>query len=281
MADHTRLPSLSSSQPIFAARDVVEAVRFYRDTLGFTDEWLWGDPPDFGGVCWGKVGVMFCLDPDLARQIEGHMHSIFVNNVAALYERHRAAGAPIVSPLEAKPWGLREYTVRDPNGYHLRFGEHAGARSGEAKQALPEGARLVERLPNLDEYTRLIDAVGWRSFVNFDVVDMALSHSLYSVVAVVGDEVIGMARVVGDGASFFYVQDVMVLPAYQKKGVGTLLMDAVMDYLRREAPRQAFIGLFTGRGLGGFYDRWGFEGAETSLYGMSVKKRDDLPPRSR
>jgi hypothetical protein len=32
---------------------------------------------------------------------------------------------------------------------------------------------------------------------------------------------------------------------------------------------------------GGGNDRWGFEGAETSLYGMSLKKRDDLPPRSR
>jgi hypothetical protein len=62
--------SLSRSQAILAVADVVATVRYYRDKLGFTAEWLWGDPPDFGGVLWGKVGVMFCLQPALATNIE-------------------------------------------------------------------------------------------------------------------------------------------------------------------------------------------------------------------
>jgi hypothetical protein len=33
-----------------------------------------------------------------------------------------AAGALIIEPIENKPWNVREYTVRDCNGYHLRFG---------------------------------------------------------------------------------------------------------------------------------------------------------------
>jgi GNAT superfamily N-acetyltransferase len=82
------------------------------------------------------------------------------------------------------------------------------------------------------------------------------------------------ARVVGDGAAAFYVQDVMVLPASQRQGIGTALMEAVMGYFRRAAPRQSSIALFTGRNLAGFYERHGFEGPETSLYGMFLKKAE-------
>ena len=83
-----------------------------------------------------------------------------------------------------------------------------------------------------------------------------------------------MARVVGDGATAFYVQDVMVHPDCQRRGIGTALMEAVMAYFRRATPRRSSLGLFTGRHLAGFYERQGFEGPGTSLYGMYLKKWD-------
>ena len=46
--------SLRSSEPIFPVADVVATVRFYRTVLGFADERLWGDPPDFGEVPLGQ-----------------------------------------------------------------------------------------------------------------------------------------------------------------------------------------------------------------------------------
>jgi GNAT superfamily N-acetyltransferase len=185
----------------------------------------------------------------------------------------------IVSPLEPKPWGLQEYTVRECNGYRLRFGEpvttHATATP--AKQ-LPEGVRLVERLPTVEEYDMLVRAVGWAN-TNMEAVTAALRNTLYAVVAVEDDLAVGMARVVGDGAMAFYVQDVVVLPKYQRQGVGTALMEAVMSNFRRSTPRRSAIGLFTGRNLAGFYERHGFEGPETGLYGMFLKKWDAPPAR--
>ena len=44
-----------SSEPIFPVADVVATVRYCRDVLGFEKDWVWGEPPDFGGVRWGKV----------------------------------------------------------------------------------------------------------------------------------------------------------------------------------------------------------------------------------
>ncbi|HEV3081134.1 MAG TPA: GNAT family N-acetyltransferase [Gemmataceae bacterium] len=280
MASESPAVTLSRSEAILAVADVVATVRYYRDKLGFTGEWLWGEPPTFAGVTWGKVGVLFCLQPALAARIEGHQHSLLVSGIDRLYEQHCRNHVEVVSSLDNKPWGLREYTVRDPNGYHLRFGEPitVHATSLPAKNP-PENVRMVERLPTVAEYEMLIRAVGWAKYTNLQVAPDALQNTLYSVLAMEGDQAVGMARLVGDGALAFYVQDVMVLPAYQRKGIGTALMKAVMSYFQRATPRQSSIGLFTGRNLAAFYEQLGFEGTETSLYGMYLKKWDAPPAR--
>jgi GNAT superfamily N-acetyltransferase len=275
MADESAPVDLCRSEAILAVADVSATVRFYRDKLGFTGEWLWGEPPTFGGVSWGKVGIMFCLQPALAARVEGHQHAFLVSGIDRLHERHRQNAVQFISPLEAKAWGLREYTVCDPNGYHLRFGEPVRPRAtATPAKRLPERVQLVERLPTAAEYETLIRAVGWAGNTNLEAASAALRNTLYSVVAVEGDGAVGMARVVGDGATAFYVQDVMVLPAYQQQGIGTALMEAVMGYFRRATPRKSSIGLFTGRNLAGFYERHGLEGPDTSLYGMFLKKAE-------
>ena len=118
--------------------------------------------------------------------------------------------------------------------------------------------RLIERPPTLAEYRTLIGAVGWAEWTNFDAADAALDRSLYHVVALHEGAVIGMARVVGDGAMFFYIQDVVVAPAHQRRGVGTLLLERVMGYLATAAPEKAFIGLFAAEGMPPYYTRFGF-----------------------
>jgi GNAT superfamily N-acetyltransferase len=213
---------------------------------------------------------MFCLQPELAARVEGHQHAFFVNGIDRLFEQHRNNAVPIIAPLEAKPWGLREYVVRDPNGYHLRFGEPITPRATAAKP-LPEGIRLVDRLPSIEEYETLIRAVGW-VHTNMEAVPTALRNTLYCVVAVENEKAVGMARVVGDGTMGLYVQDVMVLPDRQRQGIGTALMEAVMIHFHRVAPAKASIALFTGRPLAAFYERHGFEGPDTGLYGMFLKK---------
>ena len=118
--------------------------------------------------------------------------------------------------------------------------------------------RLIERPPAIAEYRSLIRAVGWAEWTNFDAADAALAHSLYHVVALHEEAVIGMARVGGDGAMFFYIQDVVVVPAHQGRGVGTLLLERVMGYLKDAAPEKAFIGLFAAEGKHPYYERFGF-----------------------
>lgn len=252
--------TLTRSEAIFAVADVPATVKYYREVLGFEGEWMWGNPPTFAGLRWGKVHLMLCQQPEIAGKIEGHQHFFFCDDVNAMHGRHTAAKATIVAEIENKPWGFREYTVRDINGYHLRFaGPLTYERPVTARSALPDFIRLDERLPTVEEFASLTAAVGWHA--DNAIMTTALRNSLYGVIAVdtrdeKNDRIVGSIRVVGDGARFFYVQDVMVIPDLQGQRIGSAMMESVMHWLKTTAPKGAYIGLFTGKP--GFYERHGF-----------------------
>lgn len=116
---------------------------------------------------------------------------------------------------------------------------------------------LVERSPTVEEYQRLREAVGWES-VDVEATEMSLRNALFSVCVIYKDKVIGCGRVVGDGGIYFYIQDIVVLPEFQGKGLGRRIMDAVMSYLSSHAHPNAFIGLMAAKGVSGFYEKYGF-----------------------
>lgn len=261
--------SLRSSEPIFPVKDVVETVRYYREVLGFREGWTWGDPPDFGGVRWGKVGAMFALQSGPEAPAGGQWHSFFVEGIDVLYALHQRNGATIYSPLEAKPWGLREYTVRDPNGHYLRFGQRGSDRSKTAGRQPATEVEIVERLPTPEEYRRLLRAVGWANTDRPDRARAALAGAQFGVVAVEGGHAVGAGMVVGDGATFAYLKDIMVDPEWQGRGIGTRIVDALVAILRRPGADGMLVTLFTGQHLAEFYEKFGFVGPE-KLYGMSL-----------
>lgn len=117
---------------------------------------------------------------------------------------------------------------------------------------------ITHRPIRTSEYEALCRSVGWSDMVNFAVADRALSGSLFQVVAHVDGDLAGMARIVGDGAIFFYVQDVVVDPRFQGRGVGASLMSATVDWLAANAPPKAYAHLFAAEGKEHFYRRYGF-----------------------
>jgi GNAT superfamily N-acetyltransferase len=261
--------TLRSSEPIFPVADVVATVRYYREVLGFQQGWTWGEPPDFGGVRWGKVGAMFALQSGPGAPVGGQWHSFFVEGIDALHDFHRGNGAAICSPLEAKPWGLREYTVRDLNGHYLRFGQRGSDRPATAGCAPATEVAIVERLPTPEELQGLLRAVGWASDDRTDRAAKALAGARFGVVAIEGGRAVGSGMVLGDGATFAYLKDIIVRPEWQGRGIGTRIVDALLDILRRSDPHGMLVTLFTGQHLADFYERFGFSGPE-KLYGMSL-----------
>jgi GNAT superfamily N-acetyltransferase len=126
---------------------------------------------------------------------------------------------------------------------------------------------LVERIPSAAEYHKLRVAVGWEC-MDSGSTEKGLHNSLYSVCVFHQREVIGYGRVIGDGAIFFYIQDIMVLPEHQKKGVGKMIMRAIMDFLDAHARQHTFVGLMAAKGASRFYERFGFAARPPDRPGM-------------
>lgn len=250
---------VTTSTSVLAVADVVESVRFYVETLGFRQHWLWGEPPTFGAIGIGKVELFVCKQPELARRVEGHMQFFHVDgNIDELYAQHRAAGATIIEPIENKPWGVREYTVRDLSGYHLRFGGPPHyERPLTATESLPSHVSVSVDLPNLETYRDLFVSVGWTP--HHDMAE-ALTRSDFGIVATDTRDghAVGMLRVVGDGRNFT-IWDVIVRPSHQGQKIGTAMVEVALAELRRRgAEPGVFIGLFGMKP--GFYERLGFRG---------------------
>jgi catechol 2,3-dioxygenase-like lactoylglutathione lyase family enzyme len=107
--------------PGLAVPDVFAAVDFYTSKLGFVLGFTWGEPPSIAGVNLGRVQVF------LQQGTPGPKgSSIFfvVGDADALYEFHRAGDVEIAEEIDDRDYGIRDYTIRDLNGYHLSFGHH-------------------------------------------------------------------------------------------------------------------------------------------------------------
>ena len=126
---------------------------------------------------------------------------------------------------------------------------------------------FIERTPTRAEYERLCRAVGWDHLVDFDLAEKALGASLFAIVAELDGEIVATARVVGDGVTSFYVQDVIVLPRLQGQGVGAQVMDRVFAWIKANAPPRAMVRLFTAEAAEPFYRRLGFD---TPIKGLSL-----------
>jgi GNAT superfamily N-acetyltransferase len=127
--------------------------------------------------------------------------------------------------------------------------------------------RLVERIATLQEYRHICTSVGWAEVMNFEAAATALPHSLHGVVALLEDQAVGMGRIVGDGAIFYYLQDVAVLPEHQGLGLGTQIVDRLVALVKTNAPEKAFFGVFAAEGTLPFYQRFGFD-LHPALTGM-------------
>lgn len=77
---------------------------------------------------------------------------------------------------------------------------------------------------------KLYSSVGWAAYTkNLDVLKKAISHSLHVISAWDEDELVGLIRVIGDGFTIIYIQDILVHPDYQDKKIGTELMTKILD----------------------------------------------------
>lgn len=122
---------------------------------------------------------------------------------------------------------------------------------------LPEEFSLKLTSPSVEGFLRLRKKVGWGE-LEANLAKKSLNNSLFHVTIYHDQQLIGLGRVVGDGAMFFYIQDVVVDPDYQNLGIGTVLMDTIEGFLRYTAQKGSTIGLLSAQGKESFYGRYGY-----------------------
>jgi catechol 2,3-dioxygenase-like lactoylglutathione lyase family enzyme len=106
-----------------AVADIPAALEYYTSKLGFRQSFTWGEPPDFAGVNFGKVQIFLAKGTPSPSADTGAVYFL-VGDADQLYEFHRANGVEITQPIDDRPYGIRDYVVRDLYGYYLVFGHH-------------------------------------------------------------------------------------------------------------------------------------------------------------
>ena len=72
--------------------------------------------------------------------------------------------------------------------------------------------------------------VGWTNYTKTpEMLERAIANSLYVLGAFDGEQLVGLIRAVGDGVSILFIQDLLILPAYQRQGIGKTMMKRCLE----------------------------------------------------
>jgi uncharacterized glyoxalase superfamily protein PhnB len=118
---------IHSTVPVVSTDDIAKSLAYYQDVLGFAIDFQYGDPPVYAGVNSGAAEIYFTHSPDFVKLVADHgLHPdifIWVSDANRYFNLHVKNGAEIIEAIADRPWGARQYVVRDPNGYYLKFAQ--------------------------------------------------------------------------------------------------------------------------------------------------------------
>ena len=130
---------------------------------------------------------------------------------------------------------------------------------------------IKENVNSIEEFNYLYDAVGWGSY-DEKVSEKALANTMYSVSVYDDDKIIGYGRIIGDGICFLYIHDVMVIPKYQNKKIGSQIMNKLLEKVNQIKIENQYVRVYLGasKGKEKFYERFGFIKREDANLGSGM-----------
>ncbi|MCI8793127.1 MAG: GNAT family N-acetyltransferase [Eubacterium sp.] len=132
--------------------------------------------------------------------------------------------------------------------------------------------RYMENVLCYEDYSKLRESVGWMLFSK-EQTQMALMNSLYTVIAVKDSQTVGMGRLTGDGM-YYMIVDIVVQPNYQKQGIGTKIVNMIIEFVDKETPSggRSSIQLIAEKGKETFYEKIGFKIIPHEFCGSGMRK---------
>ena len=135
---------------------------------------------------------------------------------------------------------------------------------------------IKEYVKSVEEFNLLYDAVGWGSYDDH-ITKQALDNTFYSVSIYDENKIIGYGRLIGDTICFMYIHDVMVLPEYQSKKIGTLIMNKLLDKVNEIKIENPDLRVYLGasKNREGFYEKFGFISRSEADLGAGMILKDE------
>jgi uncharacterized glyoxalase superfamily protein PhnB len=116
-----------STVPVIATDDIETSIAYYVNVLGFVFDFKYGEPIVYAGVKAGTAEIYFAKDTTLINRLkENNLNPeifIWIVDAEISFKEHAGKGAEIIEPLSDRPWGAKQYVIRDINGYHLKFAQ--------------------------------------------------------------------------------------------------------------------------------------------------------------
>lgn|GEM_PF-640722 len=110
-------------------KNLQQTLNYYRDVLGFSNEWTFGDKD--GGIRRDEMRLLFAEDNDFVKDVNNENHRLpvlwFVNNIEEIFSEFKARKIELAAGLKVHPYGLREFAFIDLNGYYIRIAENVEA----------------------------------------------------------------------------------------------------------------------------------------------------------
>ncbi len=130
---------------------------------------------------------------------------------------------------------------------------------------------LKENRLDIDTYLNLRKTVNWKILTR-EQAEKAIQGSLFTVVAIDDGQPVGMGRIVGDGAVICYIQDLIVIPEYQRSGVGQQIMECLINYVKESKlpGTEIMLDLMCAVGREAFYKKNGFIARPTEKLGPGM-----------
>jgi uncharacterized glyoxalase superfamily protein PhnB len=122
------MSALTDLRCVLAVKNLAVSLAFYRDMLGFSLDF---EVPGWAFLSRDRFRVMLgeCADAMAAHETGDHSYFAYVtvDDIDALYRELAAKGVSLVQELADKPWGMREFGVRTPDGHRIMFGRRISA----------------------------------------------------------------------------------------------------------------------------------------------------------
>ena len=124
-----------------------------------------------------------------------------------------------------------------------------------------------------EEFIFLWQAVHWGDGPSLEQTKLAMEHTLFRVSIYDGDKIIAMARMIGDMGLDYYIKDVVVIPEYQGKGIGRLLIDELLKFIKENGVKDTdiLIELCAMPDKIPFYEKFGFDSNEAQRLKMMCR----------